>query len=67
MNKKVLKMSNEHLEMLSQLLQVVEIISGKKLTDNQKGMLEDILRITYHDGDRKGAERMRKIIEDARR
>jgi hypothetical protein len=60
-------MNNEHLEMLPNLILMVEGFTGKKLTDNQKGMLEDILRITYHDGDRSGSERMRKIIEDARK
>jgi DUF917 family protein len=61
------KMNDEHLEMLPDLIVMVELFAGKKLTENQKGMLKEVLQITYHDGDRNGAERMRKIIEDARR
>jgi hypothetical protein len=58
---------DEHLEMLPDLIVMVELFAGKKLYDNQKGMLRQVLQLTYHDGDRNGAERMKKIIEDARK
>jgi hypothetical protein len=60
-------MNDEHLEMLPNLIVMVELFAGKKLTDNQKGMLRQALQLTYHDGDRNGSERMRKIIEDVRK
>lgn len=60
-------MNDKYLMMLSELIEFVELVSEKELTEQNIDYLRGVLQITYHDGDRNGSERMRKIIEGARK
>jgi hypothetical protein len=61
-----MKMKTDHLQWLPQLIEAVELISRKELTDQDKSILTNILAFTHNDGYHYGFETTKKIYQELR-
>jgi hypothetical protein len=59
-------MKYDHLNMLSTLIDVIELWTKRPLDEQEIDMLKEILNLTHHDGYKAGSDMMYKIVMDAR-
>jgi hypothetical protein len=60
-------MKRDYKAMLPNLIEYVELLTGKELTERDMQFFDDLLRVVHQDGYKNGSDMMYKIVMEARK